>query len=84
MFGQCLLLSTGISAVSTGVYATFTHDKYDTRDRKEEYITIFSIILTIAFIILFIFKGNSDKLVKIDMATTSVGDPIMGGGKPPF
>jgi len=84
MFGQCLLLSTGIGTVSTGVYAAFTHDNYDIRDRKKEYITIFCIILIISFLILFIFEGNSDKLVNIDMTTTRVGDPIMGGGKPPF
>ena len=40
MFGQCLLLGTGIGGISTGLYATFTENKYDNRDRKNEYISI--------------------------------------------
>ena len=48
MFGQSLLLGTGISGISTGVYAAFTYDKNDLKDRKNEYIAIFSIILVIS------------------------------------
>ena len=33
MFGQCLLLGTGISMASTGVYVAFTSDKYNNEDR---------------------------------------------------
>ena len=40
MFGHCLLVGTGISMVSTGCYAVITDDKYDSRDRKNEYLTI--------------------------------------------
>ena len=40
MFGQHLLISTGIGGLSTGVYATFTHDSNDYRDRKNEYPSI--------------------------------------------
>ena len=50
MFGHCLLVGTGISMVSTGCYALITDDKYDKRDRKNEYLTIFSIIIFIATI----------------------------------
>jgi len=65
MFGQCLLIGTGISCLSTGLYATITNDKYDQRDRKNEYITIFSIIITIATILIFIFNNRSDSLVSV-------------------
>ena len=65
MFGQCLLIGTGISCLSTGLYATITNDKYEQRDRKNEYITIFSIIITIATILIFIFNNRSDSLVSV-------------------
>jgi len=65
MFGQCLLIGTGISCLSTGLYATITNDKYDQRDRKNEYITIFSIIIAIATILIFIFNNRSDSLVSV-------------------
>ena len=84
MFGQCLLLGTGISGVSTGIYAAITRDKYDNRDRKNEYISIFSIIFIVSFIILFVFHGNSENLV---ISNTNIGtgsSPTIGGGKPPF
>ena len=82
MFGQCLLLGAGISGISTGVYATFTSDKYDQRDRKNEYITIFSIILFVSVLMIFLFQGNSESLVN----TSFAHDPSIsiGGGKPPF
>ena len=65
MFGQCLLIGIGISCLSTVLYATITNDKYDQRDRKNEYITIFSIIITIATILIFIFNNRSDSLVSV-------------------
>ena len=53
MFGHCLLVGTGISLISTGTYALVTNDKYDPRDRKNEYLTIFSIIIFISTIMLY-------------------------------
>jgi hypothetical protein len=83
MFGQCLLLGTGISMASTGVYATFTSDKYnDNKDRKNEYISIFCIILFVSVIILFIFHGSSESLVQTNISNHSSSS--IGGGKPPF
>ena len=84
MFGQCLLTGVGISGVSTGIYAGFTNDKNDLRDRKNEYITIFSIILIVSVLILFIFHNQSESLVKSsNIVGGGSGSPI-GGGKPPF
>jgi hypothetical protein len=82
MFGQHLLISTGIGGLSTGVYATFTHDNHDYRDRKNEYISIFCIILFVSFIMLFLFNNNSENLV----TTNSIGNisSTVNGGKPPF
>jgi hypothetical protein len=82
MFGQCLLLGTGISGISTGVYAVFTSDKYDQRDRKNEYITIFSIILFVSVLMIFLFQGNSESLV--NTSYTHSASASIGGGKPPF
>ena len=83
MFGQCLLLGTGISGISTGLYALVTTDKYDQKDRRNEYITIFSIILFISFIILFIFHGNSESLIQTNNMKNNISSTI-AGGKPPF
>ena len=63
MFGHCLLVGTGISMVSTGCYAVITDDKYDSRDRKNEYLTIFSIIIFISTIMLYFFNNSSQSLV---------------------
>lgn len=86
MFGQCLLLGTGIGGISTGIYATFTDNKYDNRDRKNEYISIFTIILVVTTILLFIFHNSSQSLTVPD--SVSLGgegvSPLVGGGKPPF
>ena len=82
MFGYCLLLGTGISIASTGVYATFTSDKNNQEDRKNEYISIFSIILLVSFIVLFIFHGNSESLIQTNIQNNS--SPSIVGGKPPF
>ena len=81
MSGYCLLLGTGISIISTGVYTIFTSDKNNQEDRKNEYISIFSIILIVSFIILFIFHGNSESLVQTDIPNYSSS---ISGGKPPF
>lgn len=78
MFGQCLLQGVGIGGVSTGIYAAFTNDKYDNRDRKDEFITIFCIILLVSTILLFMFSSSSESL------TTISDSPSIGGGKPPF
>ena len=82
MFGQCLLLGTGISMASTGVYVAFTSDKYNNEDRKNEYISIFSIILFVSVIILFMFHGNSESLVQTNISNHPSSS--ISGGKPPF
>jgi hypothetical protein len=86
MFGQCLLLGTGIGGISTGIYATFTDNKYENRDRKNEYITIFCIILIVTTILLFIFHNSSQSLTVPESVSLSSGgvSPLVGGGKPPF
>jgi len=86
MFGQCLLLGTGIGGISTGIYATFTDNKYDNRDRKNEYISIFTIILVVTTILLFIFHNSSQSLTVPDSVSLGGGgiSPLVGGGKPPF
>jgi MFS-type transporter involved in bile tolerance (Atg22 family) len=66
MFGQCLLIGTGISCLSTGLYATITDDKYDQRDRKNEYITIFTIIIIVSTILMFLFNNSSNSLVTME------------------
>jgi MFS-type transporter involved in bile tolerance (Atg22 family) len=66
MFGQCLLIGTGISCLSTGLYATVTDDKYDQRDRKNEYITIFTIIIIVSTILMFLFNNSSNSLVTME------------------
>ena len=85
MFGQCLLSGVGISGVSTGIYAAFTNDKNDPRDRKNEYITIFSIILVVSVLILYLFHNQSESLVKTNaiMGGGGISQTIVGG-KPPF
>ena len=63
MFSQCLLIGTGISCLSTGLYATITDDKYDQRDRKNEFITIFTIIIIVSTALMFLFNNGSNSLV---------------------
>jgi MFS-type transporter involved in bile tolerance (Atg22 family) len=80
MLGQCLLIGTGISCISTGLYATITEDKYDQTDRKNEYIKIFTIIVIISTFLMFFFN-RSESLVS--------SPPFEGGNpinytKPPF
>lgn len=85
MFGHCLLVGTGISMVSTGCYALITDDKYDNRDRKNEYLTIFSIIIFIATIMLYFFNNSSQSLVSSGSIDVSGSSPKMNNyTKPPF
>ena len=83
MFGQSLLLGTGIGGISTGLYATFTDNKHDKRDRKNEYITIFCIILIVTTILLFIFHNSSQSLAVPEQINLTGGSSL-AGGKPPF
>jgi len=76
MFGHCLLVGTGISMISTGCYALITDDKYDSRDRKNEYLTIFSIIIFISTIMLYFFNNSPQSLV------SSSGSIDVGGSSP--
>ena len=62
MFGKCLLTGLGISIVSTGLYAVFTNDNTN-KDKKNEYLCIFCIILLVSFMIVFITSGNSESIV---------------------
>ena len=86
MFGHCLLVGTGISMVSTGCYAVITDDKYDSRDRKNEYLTIFSIIIFISTIMLYFFNNSSVSLVShSDSIDVGGSSPKMNNyTKPPF
>lgn len=79
MFSNSLLMGTGISGLSTALYAIFTNNN-DEQNRNDEYMKIFFIILFISFFILFIFNSGSESLVKKDINPSSV----IGGGKPPF
>lgn len=81
MFGQCLLIGTGISGLSTGLYAAITDDKYDLRDRRNEYITIFTIIIICATLLMFIFNSSSDKMLSV--VNSEVGDKL-NYANPPF
>ena len=85
MFGHCLLVGTGISMVSTGTYAVITDDKYDSRDRKNEYLTIFSIIIFISTIMLYFFNNSSQSLVSSSAIDVGGSSPKMNNyTKPPF
>ena len=85
MFGHCLLVGTGISMVSTGCYAVITDDKYDSRDRKNEYLTIFSIIIFISTIMLYFFNNSSQSLVSSGAIDVGGSSPKMNNyTKPPF
>lgn len=79
MFSNSLLMGTGISGLSTGLYAIFTNNVNEI-NRNEEYLKIFFIILFISFFILFIFNSGSESLVKKTISSSNT----IGGGKPPF
>jgi hypothetical protein len=81
MLGQCLLIGTGISCLSTGLYATITDDKYNQKDRKNEYITIFTIIIIVSTILMYFFNTSSESLVSSQ--NFEGGNPI-NYAKPPF
>jgi hypothetical protein len=80
MFSSSLLTGLGISGVSTGVYAAFTseYEENKYKDRKNEYLCIFCIILFVSVLILFVTSSKSESIV------------LKGGGmspinnKPPF
>ena len=84
MFGQCLLVGTGISVLSTGCYAAITDDKYDSRDRKNEYLTIFSIIIFIATLMLYFFNNSSLSLVSGTGVDGPSSSKMNDYTKPPF
>jgi len=84
MFGHCLLVGTGISMVSIGCYALITDDKYDSRDRKNEYLTIFSIIIFIATIMLYFFNNSSVSLVSGSIDVSGSSPKMNNYTKPPF
>jgi len=81
MFGHCLLIGTGISALSTGLYVAITDDKYDIRDRKNEYITIFTIIIICATLLMFLFNNSSDTVLSV---INSEGGDKLNYANPPF
>ena len=80
MFGQCLLMGTGISVLSTSIYGIITDDKYERRDRKNEYITIFAIILIVSTILMLFFNNNSNSLI----STRDLEGAQINNTKPPF
>jgi len=82
MFGQCLLIGTGISGLSTCLYAFITEDKYDKIDRKNEYITIFTIIIIISTILMFMFNNNTESLVSV--SNLEGGTRSINYTNPPF
>ena len=85
MFGKCLLTSIGIGILSTVIYAILYNEKENINNKNNEYMKIFSIVLSVSFLILFIFSGDSTMLVKSELNNISGGGSTsLGGGKPPF
>jgi len=80
MFGSSLLTGLGISGVSTGIYAAFTSENEENKhkDRKNEYLCIFCIILFVAVIMLFITSGKSESIA------LKGGIMSSNNNKPPF
>ena len=81
MVGKCLLMGTGISIISTGLYFCITYTKpnnYNDNNMKNEYLTIFSIILVVSFLILYIFSNNSEILMNTNVSNNYPNN------KPPF
>ena len=76
MFGTCLLTSLGISGLSTGAYALFTNDKYDKKDKKEDYAYIFCIVLLISFMIVFLTSGNSESIVPVSRSANPLNTKV--------
>ena len=83
MIGSHVLTSLGIGGVSTGLYLVFTKDdKNPRKDRKQESLCVFTIIMIVAFFILFITSGNSESVVVREMKSGSGGGAM--NTKPPF
>ena len=78
-----LLKGLGIAGVSTGIYGAFTSDKIENKnkDRKNEYICIFTIILIVSLIILFITSGKSESVV---LKGSGINSMSSINNKPPF
>ena len=55
----------GISGISTGIYAVLTYDKDNINNQKDksEYGIIFSTILFVSIIILYITGGSNQSLI---------------------
>ena len=83
MIGSQVLTSLGIGGISTGLYLVFTKDdKNPHKDRKQESLCVFTIIMIVAFFILFITSGNSESVVVREMKGGSGGGAM--NTKPPF
>ena len=81
MIGSHVLKSLGISGVSTALYLVFTKDERDSHlDRRHEFICVFTIIMIVAFFILFITSGQSQSIVIREL---KIGSGAMNT-KPPF
>ena len=83
MIGSHVLTSLGIGGVSTGLYLVFTKDDRNPhKDRKQEALCVFTIIMIVAFFILFITSGNSESVIVREMKSGSGGGSM--NTKPPF
>jgi len=83
MIGSQVLTSLGIGGISTGLYLVFTKDARNPhKDRKNECLCVFTIIMIVAFFILFITSGNSESIVIREMQSGSGGGAM--NTKPPF
>tara|TARA_B100000963_G_scaffold159621_1_gene138902 strand:+ start:219 stop:476 length:258 start_codon:yes stop_codon:yes gene_type:complete len=85
MLSSCLLSGLGISIISTGVYIAFANEKGE-MDRKIEYGTIFTIIMLVSILVLYITSGKKDQLVPVNMSSGTIIDsksPTVNN-KPPF
>jgi hypothetical protein len=72
------LMALGIGGVSTGFYYVFTKDERNPHKvRTNECICVFTIIVIVAFLMLFIASGSQSVVVR-DGGTKSLGH------KPPF
>jgi len=89
MFGQSLLMATGISGISVALYCAITSKENKDElnperkmERKTEYVSIFSIILSVSFLLLYMFHRSSEGLVISSESYSH--SPAMSSGKPPF
>ncbi len=81
MVGKYLLMATSISVLSTILYycITFKDKESYQYDNKNDYITIFCIILIVSFIILYMFSNDSNVLIHKNVSTANFTN-----NKPPF